>query len=575
MAEETITIFKVGTDEAVRNIHDLRNNIQILKEQIDDENLSWEEQNKKIAELQTNQAALRNAMHGTTSSLQDVSKAAQGAGTSYNALVKKMADLTQEFRATEDAVHRANLAREIKDINEQLKDLDAVRGIYGRNVGDYFNKITKPLMGVKDALHVIGKEPVMGMVMLLAPVITKIVDALKENETALAAVDKLLKALEPVMKFFEGILEKIAGAVEDVIDWVLELAADSGVSFKQIVSAATGVGNAILQFLLTPIRQTVDAVKGLGKVIKDVFSGNWKQAVEDAKEAGNNIAENFKKGFSFKANFQAGQEAGEEFLSGLKSKKKAANDAGKAIGEEVKKGFLSAADIDKLIAEAERREEKLRQDRLKMQKETDELAAQLEAEQLAEINAMLDEFQAEEDRRFQEEKDRQEMRVKLFQAYTSTVSSVFSSIADIYDNLGEEDEKAAAKSKGLRTAAAIIDTLSGAVSAFMSTWKSELPLSSKMILAPLNAASVAAAGFAQIQKINAVNVGSGGSATSVPAVVSAPSYTPAIQQTRSLTGRSEEDRLDRMASPSRVYILQSDIEAKLNQGRVKVVETSW
>ena len=36
MAEEVITILKVGTDEAVKSVNDLKNNVKLLKESLGD-----------------------------------------------------------------------------------------------------------------------------------------------------------------------------------------------------------------------------------------------------------------------------------------------------------------------------------------------------------------------------------------------------------------------------------------------------------------------------------------------------------------------------------------------------------
>jgi hypothetical protein len=57
--------------------------------------------------------------------------------------------------------------------------------------------------------------------------------------------------------------------------------------------------------------------------------------------------------------------------------------------------------------------------------------------------------------------------------------------------------------------------------------------------------------------------------------VPAPAFSPSIQQTRSITGASEEDRLNRMASDSRVYLVYSDIEAAQTAQRVRVRETEF
>jgi hypothetical protein len=105
-------------------------------------------------------------------------------------------------------------------------------------------------------------------------------------------------------------------------------------------------------------------------------------------------------------------------------------------------------------------------------------------------------------------------------------------------------------------------------------------LTAKTILAPLNAASVVAAGLANIAKIRATNVSRSGDAgtPSAPSIatVSAPSYTYTPQeQLRTVTSASEEDRLNRMAEPARVYILQSDIEAAGRAAKVQVDESTF
>ena len=43
MAEEIITILKVGTDEAVKNVNDLKNNVKNLKQALGDLEIGTEE----------------------------------------------------------------------------------------------------------------------------------------------------------------------------------------------------------------------------------------------------------------------------------------------------------------------------------------------------------------------------------------------------------------------------------------------------------------------------------------------------------------------------------------------------
>ena len=580
MAEETIQILKVDTLQPIKSIGELRERIKNLKDSLQDMTIGSEEYAKTLTELTGYQTALKNAMHATTGSAEDQAKvladltnAAAGATDSYNGLVRQMAKLTEEYRATTSEMRRKELAREIKNINEELKKMDASRGIYSRNVGDYFNQLLPGLQKTKDALGLIGKQPVMGMVMLLAPVLTKIVTALQDNETALGAIDKVLNALKPVMDFFSGILEKIAGWLSQAVDWVLQLAKDSGVSFNKIVAGAVGVGNALKEFLLVPVRNVIDGAKALGDVFQKVFKGQFKEAAQTAKKAVKDIGENFKQGFSFKANYLAGVEAGEAFVNGLTSPKakKSAQTAGKTIAEEVHKGALMGWEEIRKRMEAgdKRREEEM--------EETARLLLGLDQDTLDYVNKILENFENEENERLDREKQRMETRQRLLFAYADTVSSVLGSIADLYEDDEEAGERNAAKVKALRTASAVIDTISGAISAYMGGVKALGGTPAGIALGIAQAATVLAAGMANIKKIQSTKVGSSGSDSSgsTAALAAAPSYSPAIAQVHQVTNRSETERLDRMASDNRVYLVYSDLEVANTRQRVRVQETEF
>lgn len=598
MATETLTIFKVDTGAAVENLADLRNNIKILKDELNKLDIGSKEYKDTLNQLETNQAALKNAMHGTATSMEQITAAAKGQDQSYNGLVRTMAKYKEELRAIDISTEEGKKAFEdkaaqIKAVNDQLKDLDALQGNYQRNVGNYEGALSPlvekfdnlggilkqfpPTLGaakeqigkVGESMQLVGKQPILGIIGLLAPIIMKITEGLKENQTALDAIDKVMKALQPVFDFFEGILEKIAGWLSQAVDYILELASNSGTSFKQIVSGVVGVGNVIVQFLLTPIRNVIDGIKGMGQALQNVFKGQFKQAAQTAKDTIKEIGDNFKNGLDFKGNFEAGKKVGEQFAAGLKSSKKKAGDAAKEVKEEVEKNLLMT--WDDLEAEAQRRAGLLAEAREMEKKNTDDFTAFLDEQneaQLESVTAMLDAQLDAEWKAMEEEKRIQKQRMDTFMAFSDTLGSVFSAVADIYEADAEADEEAAKKSKALRTAAAIVSTISGAISAFMSTWKAEeLPLSVKAVLAPVNAASVLAAGYAQVKQINAVKVGN-----STGASVAAPSFSPQIANVRQVTGQNEQLLLNQK---QRVYLVYSDLQVANTNQRVKVQETEF
>lgn len=593
MAEETITILRVGTDEAVRNIADLKANIKALKEGfedaqgtmhkgINDLEIGTQEYQDALEELKVNQAALKDAMYATTASMEDVAKAATGTGDTYNALVHKMAALKEEFRATGDAVRRAELGKQINGINQQLKEMDAMQGNFQRNVGNYrsvlsglgdgldaFRKgvgaATGGLNGMKDGVEALQKSPAIATFSILVSIFLKLADELKENETAMAGLKKAMSALQPVMDFISGIVEKLAEFLADIIVEVTEFVTSNGL-IQKIINGVMGVGNAILQFIIAPFKGVVAAIK----VFKE-------QGVKGIGEAAKAFGDELKSGVSFKQNFQAGQAIADTIISGAKSRKKEVKDTGKELVSEIEQGVKEKLpDVLKLLAEAEKKDDEARKRRLDEQKELDALT---EAEYQSTLDSIEAYFEEQERLREQDLKDAQEKakaKIALLSGVASATSSILGTIADIYEEDEENSEKNANKIKNLRIASATIDTISGAIGAYMQAAKT-IPPPMGIITGAVQAAAVTAAGIAEIAKIKSTKVSGSSSpaSVSIPAVSSAPTLTTEVSQVRSVTSASEEDRLNQMAREQRVYILASDIEASQDQIKTQVAESSF
>ena len=596
-------IFSVSTGQAVKNIGELRENIKHYKDVLSTAEIGTKEYNDTLEDLQVNQAALKNAMHATTiegesqeDAMKRLTKDAQGLGTSYNSLVKQMADLTQQFRATEDAAKRADLGAQILSINQQLKEMDAMRGNFQRNVGDYLSQaavsmkdivkdlpsglggVKKGLDDVTKSISLMGKQPVLGIVALMAPLINNIVSGLKDNKTALDSINRVMEALKPVTDFFAGILQEIAKWLSTAVDYVLDLAKNSGTSFSQIVAGAVGVGNAILQFLLAPIKTVIEAAKGLGNVFSNVFKGQFREAADAAKVALNGIGDAWKNGFSFAANFEAGKKVGEEFIAGLESPTtvKKAQEAGKKIGEAAGKSAYEKWKewFDKIDNEVTARLDKRRELREQL---AEEAAADIEAETQA-LAAQIDaewktEFDAQQ-AAMEEAKQRRENFIQGMQSAVTSTSSILGSLADMMESGTQVTEKEARRAKNLRIASATIDMFQGATTAYSTAQSLGVPMGP--IVGAINAAAVIATGMANIAKIKSQNVSASSSSGGVSTpTVSTPAITPQVAQVRTITSASEEDRLNQMASDQRVYILNSDLEAAANSRRVLAVETSF
>lgn len=182
------------------------------------------------------------------------------------------------------------------------------------------------------------------------------------------------------------------------------------------------------------------------------------------------------------------------------------------------------------------------------------------------------------DKAVQDEVERRQRLSAIIQSSAGAISSILTSVADAYEASAGDSEEAAERVKGIRIASATIDTISGAIGAYMQA-SATIPPPAGQIIGAIQAAAVTAAGIAQIAQIRNTDVSGGSSSSpssgSMSAVVPAPTLNTEIPTVRNLTGASEEERLNRMAEDQRVYILSSDIEASQNSRRVRVRESSF
>ena len=588
MAEETIQIIRIETGEAVKSVNDLRENVKILKERLGDLEIGTTEYQDTLEELKVNQAAVKDAMYATTASMDDLAKSATGTSNSYNSLVHRMASLKEELRATDVSTQQGKerfkeLAAQINEVNDTLKDMDALQGNFQRNVGNYpglmktfsgsldaLDKGIKASSGdlgkLKNGFDALAVNPAFAILGLVVALFGSLADTLKEDETTMAAVNKAGVSLEPVFKLLKGILERVATIVADLITKVSAFVQSNGL-IPKIIDGVVGVGNAILKFVIAPFKGVIEAIK--------IFKEQGVKGLGDAAKA---FANEMKNGVAFKSNFQAGQSIVEGIIAGVQDKKESAKSAAADVGKEVGKelGYNVQKEFEKALALAEK---KFDEDLRRRQQEQKELDDMTEAA-LAETNAEIEKYFEEQERMRQMDlKDAQEKakaKIQTIYAVANATSSVLGSLADMYEADEKNSEKNANKIKGLRIASATIDTISGAVGAFMQA-VSSMPPPFGAIVGGVQAAAVTAAGIAQIAKIKSTKVSGSASnpAPTAPAVTAAPARTMDIQQVRSVTSASEEDRLNQMASDQRVVLVMSDLEIKQNQSKVQVAEASF
>lgn len=630
--KDKITIVSI---EEVQTVAQLRENIKGLKQQLEGADIGGKKYHDTLAALKVNQNALKDAMYATSGELKDVTSAATGAAQSYNGLVNRMAALKEKLRATdvsteEGAANFKKYARQIREVNDQLKEMDAMQGNYQRNVGNYasafkglaggidalgkgFKVAQGNAEGLKGGFDALAASPVMATIGIVATLAVKLAGALKEDEGATQAVKKAMDALQPVMDFFSALLDKVVDILAQVIDKVVAFVSSNGL-IQKVIQGVVGVGNAIAQFVISPFKAVIAAVK--------VFQDEGVKGLGNAARA---FGQEMKNGVSFKANFQTGQAFADTLIAGAKSRtpkaKAEARAAGKDIADELaaaieaeigdtditidpitaaatgggKKGGNGLAELDKAtkrrrdlaaleIEDAQERADELYKiDQESLRKRIELL--KLYAEETTDPQEWLDAQQQIADAEYEiwfkthqkeldDERNKEKARAELMKQAVATTSSLLSSLADAYEASAGDSAKSAARVKALRVASATIDTISGAIGAYMQAVQT-IPPPAGAIVGAAQAAAITAAGVAQIAKMKSTQIEGASGSGSAGASVSAPAFTPQMTSVRSIASNSEEMRMENIAKKQRVYIVASDIEASLEERRTTVEEATF
>ena len=185
------------------------------------------------------------------------------------------------------------------------------------------------------------------------------------------------------------------------------------------------------------------------------------------------------------------------------------------------------------------------------------------------------------------EKGKLQQRLDNYSNLANGIGDIFGSIADIYqteiqaqkDADGEynaESKKKFEYVKNLQIAQATIQTISGAIAAFMSCQSLGFPWG--QIIGGVQAAAVTAAGIAQIAQIRKTKLdgSGGGSSNSTKYAVAVPSITDYNPQgTTNLTNGKETEDLANALSKTNIVVSVTDINEVQDRVKTRVVESTF
>lgn len=200
--------------------------------------------------------------------------------------------------------------------------------------------------------------------------------------------------------------------------------------------------------------------------------------------------------------------------------------------------------------------------------------ANLELDIIEQTNEEKERLRKEDE---ENEKQHQDNLYQLSMASMSAVSDILNGIADLYESDDEKAQEYAEQIKALRISTAVIDTIQGALGAFMQA-SATIPPPFGQIIGGIQAGAITAVGMMNIAKIKNTKVGDKNASTdsnfNSSQVTPKQDYTQSnpFEYTRNVTGVREYEELNR---EQRVYILESDLQESNRKVKIRQNETSF
>ena len=312
---------------------------------------------EEINRQQQTMKALGKQMNDVSYQLQkNVQQMAENEG-SLKSLRGQLSQLNAQFDSLsrEDRIGEMgnNLQQQIQKVSTEIMEAEEATNRFQRNVGNYqaqwkslgegtdaFGKglkfATGGIEGVKGGFEALAKNPAIAIFGIILSVVSPLVEKMKENEALMNAIKNVMQKLQPVFDLFGKAIEAVAGWISKAVEWMGDFFEANKSTFANLVAGAVGAGKALTEFLMVPIRNTITLFKGLGQIIKDIFTGDFAAVKQHATEAFDGIKDAFTKGFSFKKNFEVGKEVGQQLVAAMgdKAVKAKAKESGEAVGKE-------------------------------------------------------------------------------------------------------------------------------------------------------------------------------------------------------------------------------------------------
>lgn len=640
MATVVETVLEISADNSLKTLKDLKREIAEYREQLNQLDVNSKEYkatqkayDNTLKELRATLSLYKEETKAAKEAQKEAARAAKEAAKiekeavvdvegSYNAMVRTMGELTKAWRATGDEAERAKLGQKILEINTQLKELDASRGNFQRNVGNYqsaFNGLSTSMSQVIRELPSlqVGMSTFVLAISNNLPIlfdniarVNAELDAMRAKggkvPSTVGAIAKSFMSLNTLLMAGILILQLVVNNWDKIASlWRDKTPEESAKEAIEAMNAAIERQQDLLKEQNTEaLRRYTEALREVGgsadkaREALEKFNEANRQSelaaatkqLEEAYKAEEKAYDAYVKATSGKGVFATlfgGN--GEEEKAALEEAKKAVIDAKNELAQA--ENAIAKAESDRAIQAAEnaqKAEENYQKEiaRLnELQAKINEVAGDLDWVGEAVANSMsnadllpLPDFEEgleEYDEYFNKVYEANEKffrrQRKIAEAEEKAKKELtINATAEMFGNVASLFEENTAAYKAFAIAEATIATYSSAVKSFeqLGGWPFGL----------IGIASSIAAGMAQVKNILSVDT-SGKSMSmptqSAPAIVSAPAVVQEVPITRTMLDAGQEDRINSKFKDQRVYVVYSDIEGAGKRVNVQREESSF
>ena len=301
MADEIKKVISVDVSGALDSIDDLRDEvvsagysfkslgdakkyIDRLRASLIDLDETSAEYAERVDEIDKVQDKLNKAMKATG----DKTKDAEG---SYNALSKQMSELKKAFKATNDEAEREVLAKQIVNINDQLKEMDASIGNYQRNVGNYeaafpdgllniaakVKALSDPMALATKGVNALGKamkalitNPVGAFIMVIVGAVKALKKGFEQSETASNSLKRAFSALQPVMNAISNVFTGFAKIVGNIAEKAIPALVNGLMKASDWMMSLLNKLGIVSDEKLESFRKSIEAQKEAVQVTQDL-----------------------------------------------------------------------------------------------------------------------------------------------------------------------------------------------------------------------------------------------------------------------------------------------------------------